>query len=199
MGKLTQLYKALGDGYQNTAYSVLLKFIYDRVDPTFDPMRLPAYWREVVRIQSRHDPASKDWYTRIILSELFPFCHTRGDAAATLLRYSGASLIDLALYIWKLSNIDPVGRYGVRKFWGFLDDKIYKIFEENFSSIQLLHPANYQMAGAPFADKEAYRIACLFDEFAVLARWRTPIDTLILADNMGVKAYTAASGEINIL
>lgn len=163
IGSHTALSKKLKElvlGNENSAYSLINRFLYDFLDPTNDPARASRYWTDV----SQQRPGV-DWWTKVIESSLYVCPVSKVALSNALLRLNAVCLLDLVICLWRACNLQPSWPE-LKNALDALDNNIRFILQEQFSSISLTVPKSYTVGAGSIADKTIYRLAFIFDEYA---------------------------------
>ncbi len=165
LSALTYRVKELTKGCSNTAYALMVRMIYDFVDPTFDPTRATRHW-----INISTNKKTKNWYGKVIESVIFSCPITKERFSDLFLRLNATSLIDLCLCFWKSYKL-RADWPEIRNAWLILDADIRSVLDEKFSTFQTSVPKPYIITALNVSDKEVYRQAFLFDEYANVCSW----------------------------
>ena len=178
LSALSAIYKEKSAGFEKTAYSVVIHSIYDLIDPTFDPVRAARFWLD----QTSHD-RERDWWSRPIEFELFPFAVNRDRLAAALLRINALSLIDLTFCLWRSSALRSEWP-DLSSAFRDLDIDIKSCLAENFSETCVNPISCYQIAAEQELDKELFRYGYIYSEYLNAARWFSEMQSLIFRDQL---------------
>jgi len=97
---LSRRYKQITAGFQNAAWALLAHYVYDLIDPTYDPIRATQTWLSIAdeRVELH------SWYARIIQDDILTRSLTSASMSSALLRFSALSLVDLAILVWRMKN-----------------------------------------------------------------------------------------------
>jgi hypothetical protein len=168
--------KALSAEYRSGGYALLVHYIYDVMDPTFDPGRSSQMWLQLCNAR----PSNSEWYARLIIDDILTRSASDSSLSSALLRFSALSLLDLVLLIWRKHTIHPDNTFMQRAFQS-LDSLITNALQQDFNELPLRIPDAYSLVDKLPSDIEIYRLSFFFDEIASVANWRSHINRLRFA------------------
>lgn len=167
---LLKRFRAHTKGRERTAWSLMCRLCYDMADPTLDPARSTRAWV----FQQLQKDTGQYWYSRIALSECGAPASGAGGFAEDLVRYSGTSLLDTLLYMWRSKNAYPESKV-ISSGYSSLDAELRSILENDFSEIAPVMPSWYAHGAAGISDSELLRLTFFYSEHANHALWRTAV------------------------
>jgi hypothetical protein len=149
---LSRRYKQITAGFQNAAWALLAHYIYDLIDPTYDPTRAMQTWLRVAddRVELH------SWYARIIQDDILTRSLTSASISSALLRFSALSLVDLAILVWRVKTAHKKNEI-VQAAFSSLDDTLRKTLEGRFLSHPIHVSRTYIRPSKALPDIEIYR------------------------------------------
>ncbi|WP_294210579.1 hypothetical protein [uncultured Sphingomonas sp.] len=171
---LSRRYKSLISGCERRAWGLIAHTFYDVLDPAYNPERANHHWLQVTA--SRGDRGQ--WYSAIIRSELLSGWDSRDELAVALLRYSGSSLIDLALCVWKAHCVHPDWSE-VEQAWKTIDSRIRNVLESQYTWQHVDVSPHYYLESDDPEDIEVYRASFFFQESRAVLTWRSNIRQML--------------------
>jgi hypothetical protein len=178
---LARAYKRLTEGHQDTAWALLCHFVYDVMDPSFHPYVAASAW---LRVSAERLDLSQ-WYARVLEDEILTRSETDVELSSALLRFSGLSLLDLAILLWRKRTVNPRDMR-LESGFGQLDTLIKDVLIEKFSRLHVGIPNAYKFSGKSSPDIEVYRTSFFFDDIASVAAWRCQINRLIFPSKSNI-------------
>jgi len=175
---LARRQKELVGGYQRTGWALFVKYVYDLLDPNFDPGRASGLWLQL--INKRLEDRGREWYCLPVQDQILLRSNTPATFASILLRYSGISLLDLALLIWRKRAVHRDYAQLSGAFDG-LAQSIKDVLGKSFSELIVPLSAAYRTGDGSYSDIEVFRMSFYFDEIASVANWRAQINNLRFA------------------
>jgi hypothetical protein len=170
---LTRRYKALIGSHNNTAWALMCHYFYDMADPTFDPSRSARAW-----LAAAQQPPAREWYCTILEDEVLTRSRNDSGLASTFLRYSGCSLLDLLILVWRKKAAHPDDQHMQRAFRQ-LDELLKALLIENFTELRVHIAGAYRLFDKSPPDVEVYRTSFFFDDIASVATWRCQVTRLV--------------------
>jgi hypothetical protein len=92
---LARRFKRLTGGHERTVWALLCHFVYDAMDPTFHPCLAMRAWLQGAARWS----AKREFFRRLIVDEILTQSESDLSLSPTLLRFSGVSLLDVAILL----------------------------------------------------------------------------------------------------
>ena len=174
---LARRFKRLTGGHERTSWALLCHFVYDAMDPTFHPCLAMRAWLQGLAKW----PAKREFFRRLIVDEILTQSESDLSLSSTLLRFSGVSLLDVAILLWRKRTVHP---RDMRLQGAFtkLDASLKDLLVEKFSRLSIDIPHVYWRSRKSPTDVEVYRASFLFSEIASIAAWRCHINGLIFGD-----------------
>lgn len=178
---LSKRYKTLTSGHESTAWALMCRFIYDMMDPTFNPNRAARSW---VSLTSKRMEAS-EWYARILEDAIFTRSCSEAVLSSVFLRVSALSILDVALLLWRKKTVHPLDTR-LQTAFDRLNSATQGILNDNFSNLDIRVPKAYRLSERLHADLQVYRTSFFFDEIASVATWRSHVNGLVFAGSFEV-------------
>ncbi|WP_194406204.1 hypothetical protein [Bradyrhizobium sp. CCBAU 53351] len=173
---LSRRYKVLTAHAQSTAWALLAHYVYDLIDPTYNPTRAVQRW---LRLAERR-VAEHPWFARILQDEVLTRIEGAPAMSCSLLRYSATSLLDLAILVWRKRNIHS-REQAVQDAYSNLASPLKSILEDRFTA-QPIQVSRMYSRKARLPDVEIYRTSFFFDDIASVVQWRSEFHGLIFAE-----------------
>ncbi|MBM7323982.1 hypothetical protein JS562_12760 [Agrobacterium sp. S2] len=168
---LSQAAQAITTEYDRAVWGVYAHFLYDLLDPSFDPFSALMTWRYQIR---QLDP-SREWYTLLFADFLDGNSVPRNQVARALVTFGNSSLLDLTFYVWKHYDFFGQNSFGVE-----FDEGIRGALDRAFTELKISPSSVYMDDCSEISDLELYRCAVLFDEIREISRWRSELDSLMV-------------------
>lgn len=175
---ISRRFKTIIGGAERRAWGVLCHVIYDLMDPAYHPGRSSRVWIDSISKKVQ----GSEWYSHIIKSEIFSFAVSRDEMSSIALRYSGTSLIDLIIWLWKAKNVHQDWSE-VQENWDLIDSGIKATLERKFARMPLSVPSRYNLGENNPIDVEVYRLSFIFGEIQNVIKWRSQINFLFFLQN----------------
>ncbi|WP_139802620.1 hypothetical protein [Aurantimonas sp. 22II-16-19i] len=170
---LTKFVRRTTESHPRRFWGVYCKFLYDLIDPTFNPCVSIRYWHDLFKPGSIKD----EWY-KVLLRQAILGANTHAvDDATACLRFSTASLVDSAIYVWQTSNIDEFECQTI-----VLDERITHLLSHRFTRATIHPCAAYLDHNSKLNDLEVYRMHFIFSDFLTSSSIRTSINYLFLQE-----------------
>lgn len=171
---LSRRYTALTNGFRRTAWALLCHYVYDMMDPTFDPGRAVRAWRS----SAADKMEAVEWAVRPVDDDILTRSRTDADLSSALLRFSALSLLDLAILVWRKRTAHPEDAR-LQSAFRKLDNALAGILLEEFSQLEIRIPSAYRLSDKSPPDIAVYRTSFFFDDIASVTRWRCHVNKLI--------------------
>lgn len=186
---LSKRYKEITAGYENTAWAVLAHYIYDLMDPTYDPTRATRTWLHIgdSRIADTRS-GYHSWYARVLQDDILGISPDSSTLSSALLSYAGLSLLDLTLFIWSKHHTHPTNSQ-LRNSLDHLNEHITDILVKKFSKFPIAVSHAYCNHDQSFPDVEIYRTSFFFTEIASVSQWRSSISSLVFSERPHETSY----------
>lgn len=163
-------YKALIKGHDNSAWGFTCRYIYDMLDPAFDPAKASRNWLAAC---ARRGGGAR-WYGDIIEPLTLGFAPSSSDLAGYTMRAASLSLLDLLFSIWR-AFVAVDASQEVQQAVGEIDPRIRSLLEEEFRTAEISIPSQYILPGLPATDLELFRASFIYNEFASVSEWRADL------------------------
>ena len=175
--------KELAEDFPNTAFALLLRYLYDMLDPAYNPRRSSGYWYDACGKRT-----DADWVTALIQFDLLTCCADKERLASALLRFNAVSLLDLALCFWRARGTRNDWSE-LSKGWAALDLTVREFLEDRFATMTMTVPKSSSANAARVTDAEVLRLSAIFDEYANVASWRVDIQLLLFHESLEERAF----------
>jgi hypothetical protein len=178
---LARGYRQLTEGDESTAWALLCHFVYDLMDPSFHPYLAHRAWLGVAAQRL----GASEWYARLLEDEILTRSETDASLSSALLRFSGLSILDLAILLWR-KRIVHSSDMRVQGAFAQLDASIKDVLVVKFSQIHVGIPNAYKLSGRSPPDIDVYRTSFFFDDIASVAAWRCHVNGLIFGERFKI-------------
>jgi hypothetical protein len=165
--------KALTAEFRGTGYALLTHYIYDVMDPTFDPGRASRVWLQICEACI----SNSNWYARLVVDDIQTLSASDSAISSALLRFSALSLLDLVLLIWRKSIVHPKNT-ALHNAIRSLDALVADTLRDHFRHLPMRIPDTYSLFDKLPSDIEIFRMSFFFDEISSVSSWRSHVNKL---------------------
>jgi hypothetical protein len=180
---LVRKVRTITRSYENTGWAMLCNYLYDVIDPTFEPRRAMSSWLAAGNARLRSGRG--EWVSRLVVDDILTQCRSDSALAATFVRFSGLSLLDLAVQLWRKYIAHPQHAL-LEAAFRKTNASIAAVLRARFTSLEITVPHAYTFFREPPSDVEIYRTSFFFDDIASVIVWRCHVNRLIVDDQVDI-------------